>query len=198
MGVLVLGALVAVMALVPGAGDDPTAAMPVATPTPPTAPDTPAGRRAAVAYLANLSGRTPNEPREPRRPGSCSHAHPHGAYTIWRARTEGARGSATLYSSPRTGMSSVIGVERRLPSVPYVVTVAGVAIPGAHAREVYGRGSAEVARVRVQLKDGPRRDAWVDHGWWVFSQDSGHPKPVSLEGLDAAGRVLVTNRKPIF
>ncbi|MGE4178009.1 MAG: hypothetical protein AB7G65_19455 [Thermoleophilia bacterium] len=188
-GALAAGAVTAAVALVPGRGGDA-----------PTAPPVIAGERAeVVAYIRGSGDARPNfRPLPGTAHAVFRHATPAGDYTIWRARTVGPRGAATVFVSPRAGVSGSVGVGQRIPDRPYVRHEGGAAVPGAAVREVYGRASADIARVVVILKDGSRRDAWTQGGWWVFTQPFGHPKPVGLEGFDAAGRRVAVNHRPVF
>jgi hypothetical protein len=172
-----------------------------------TAPDTPAGAAAARGHLGALAEHTPTLPGEDHAnfvpiPATAravfSARTRYGEYTIWRARTKGARGRATVYSSPRMGISSSHGVEVRLPRGPYVQMTGGGASPVLHARELFGRASASVRKIEVVLKDGSRREAILRHGWLLFTQDFGHPPPVRLLGRDRHGRVVATSRRSLF
>jgi hypothetical protein len=71
-----------------------------------------------------------------------------------------------------------------------VRTRGGGAAPPLKVREVYGQASADVVRVQAILKDGTRRDAILRDGWFVFTQDFGHPKVVVLVGYDRGGRFI--------
>lgn len=201
------GALVVGVILIPGTGTrqsdsgQPTGQNHPARTAPRvrTAPDTPDGRRVAIEEFGSYPKGPPNETvRLETTRAVFSWQSRFGEYTIWRARTVGARGSATLFSSPRGGLGGSYGIERRLPRAPYAFHAGGGASPLGGYREVYGRASAEVAKVRLRLKDGTLRDAELQSGWWVFAQDFGNSKPVAIIGLDARGRVIVTNDREIF
>lgn len=198
-------ALVAGLVFLPGVRDstapEPASSTTATTMNPPivTAPDSPRGRRIAMGVLAHLPKGGPNETVEPDTARvAFSWQSRFGEYTIWRASTQGRRGAATLFSSPRVGYTLSYGVERRLPSAPYVFHVGGGAWPPRGVRELYGRASSSIARVQVRLKNGALQDAALFDGWWVFTQDIGNAKPVALVGSDPRGRVIVRNDRPIF
>ena len=198
-------ALIAGVVLIPGTGTD-RRERPIADPAGretqggvATAPDTTVGRREAIEYFSRLPKGSPNESVRPETARIVFSAPSRfGEYTIWRARTEGPRGSATLFSSPRVGLSSSNGVEPELPPAPYVFHASGGAWPPLGVRELWGRASSSIARVRILLKDGARETVDARNGWWVFTQDFADPKPVGLQGLDAHGRVIVSNNRRIF
>jgi hypothetical protein len=165
------------------------------------APNTPEGARFVRDFLQNLREHTPLLPGDRPSdfaldPGTArvvfSARTRHGEYTIWRARAESPRGGALLFSSPRIGFQGAHGVFRRLPRAPYLWLDGGGGSPVAGARELYGRVSPSVVAVRAQLKNGRREPAMVAGGWFVFTQDFGHAKPIRLDGLDRRGRVVAT------
>jgi hypothetical protein len=164
-----------------------------------SAPDTPAGAEFAESLLEMIRGFAPGLPETFQRdaapiPESArvvfSRRTPRGEYTVWRARTEGGRGRAFIFSSSRTGIGLDAGIPERLPPGPFVAVEKTLA--SETAREMFGRVSADVTRVRVVLKNGRRAGAVVDDGWFVFTQDFGHARPIRVEGLDRHGRVVAT------
>ena len=194
-----VGALVAGVVLIPGSGPDDGA--PVANSTGQTEPIPLGTRREVVDFFAGLR---PNGPNGTVRPETAravfAWASPYGAYSIWRARTVGPRGVGTLLVSPRAGglSSFSYGIEQRLPRAPYLVPRGGGASSAGGYREVFGQASAQVATVRVRLADGRREGAELKGGWWVFTQAFGHAKPVTVQGLDSRGRIVVTTTKGLF
>jgi hypothetical protein len=169
-----------------------------------TAPNTPAGERVVRHYLQSLGQADRQDgPNYIPVPGSArvvfSAATRYGEYTIWAARTKGARGSATVFSSPRLGISSSSGVAGvRLPKGPFVQMASGGASPPLKVREMWGQTSSGVARVQVVLKDGSRQDAILERRWFLFTQDFGHPKPVALLGYDRQDLLIARNRRRMF
>jgi hypothetical protein len=72
-------------------------------------------------------------------------------------------------------------------------------LPPFRIRETWGQTSAGVARVRVVLADGSRRDATLlQHRWFVFTQDSRRPAPIALLGYDSRNRLIARNREGMF
>jgi hypothetical protein len=161
------------------------------------APNTPEGQRYVRELLQRFrdigtNSRNPAEyapvPRSARVVFSIRTRD--GEYTLWRARTEGPGGRALVFSSPRAGVSGSIGPLRRLHG--RFVSVDG-GLSSGRSRELFGRVSTGVTGIRVELKNGRRARAIVANGWFVFSQDIGHSKPVRFVGLDRQGRVVVTS-----
>jgi hypothetical protein len=153
-----------------------------------TAPNTPAGKRVVDDYLQSLG-------QADSARVVFSAAARYGEYTIWEAR------GATVFSSPRLGISSVSGLfgDVRLPKGPFVrMWPAAIASRPFKIREVWGHASPGVARVQVALKDGSRQNAILRGRWFVFAQDIGHPKPVELLGYDRRGRLIAHSRRGMF
>lgn len=165
-------------------------------------PATPAGAADVRVLLARLTpaGSGPSFQIIPESARVVfSQTTPAGEYTVWRAGTQG-RGTATLLSSPGGGAAIAVGPGRRLPEGPYVRVLGGIASPppGRAAREVFGRVSSEVVRVRAVLKDGTRAPVMLEGGWFVFAQPFGHPKVVRLIAYDARGRAVARTDRDVF
>jgi hypothetical protein len=168
------------------------------------APNTPAGERYVQDLFQRFRELAPTPPA-----GGLSNFAPdpktarvvfsartrYGEYTIWHARTDGPLGRALLFSSPRNGVNGSFGGPSRLPRAPYITIEGGAASRMGGAREFFGRVSPGIRRVRVDLPNGGRARAIVANGWFLFTQDFGHAKPVRLVGLDRHGHVVATYTK---
>jgi hypothetical protein len=206
---LAIGAVLALLLVAEGSDRRPAPATPAPAPVAPGirgAPNTPEGRHRVVALLEDFAAHVPSsrkghenfEPLPSTAHVVFSVTTRYGEYTIWRARTVGRRGAATAYASPRFGIVLAVGPENPLPKPPYVLATSAGGLPAAKVREIWGRASPSVARVVVVLKGGGRAPAILRGGWWVFTQDVRHPKPVAVLGLDGGGRVVARDRRRPF